>query len=117
MFSTPRGRRIGWVVVYVCVAAFILGIVAVIAAIRQTQIEGTPTGRRLLEASDRILDCTDPAGVCYQRNQERTADVIGDVNRVAVYAAACADQRGIQGEDEIYACVVRLIAQADKHDR
>lgn len=117
MFSTPRRQRIGWVLIYVVVAAVVLAMVAGVAAIRQTQLEGTPTGQRLLEASDRILDCTDPNGECYQRNQDRTADVIGDLNRVAVYAAACADRRGIQGEDEIYACVVRLIAQADKRDR
>jgi hypothetical protein len=60
-----------------------------VAAIRQTQIEGTPTGQRLLKASDRILDCTDPKGKCFQESQKRTANAVGDINRVVVLAAAC----------------------------
>lgn len=89
MFSTPQGRRIGWALVYLLVAALALSVVGVVAAIRQTQIEGTPNGRKILAASERILDCTDPEGECYQQGRKQTADAVSDVNRVVVLAAAC----------------------------
>lgn len=122
MFSTPRRRHIGWTLLAVCVAAFLLAVVAVIASTRQTldqvrstQIEGTPTGQKLLKASDRILDCTDPNGQCYRDSQARTAQAVGDINRVIVLAAACsvgldpdvsvkARQIAIQG------CVIQRLA-------
>ena len=96
MFSTPTRRRIGWAAIYFCVAVFVLLVLYVVAStrvlaeeVRDTQLEGTPTGQKLLTASDRILDCTDPEGQCFQDSQERTAKVVGDINRVIVLAAAC----------------------------
>lgn len=75
--------------------------------------QDTNTGT--LNASERglelIRDCTEPGGECYGRSQRRTADAVADINLAAVYAAACADREGVQGEDEIYACVVRLFAE------
>lgn len=70
----------------------------VILQVRHSQLEGTPVGKRLLASSDRILDCTDggdketgrPPGECFVESQKRTADAVGDINRVVVIAAACA---------------------------
>jgi hypothetical protein len=119
MFSTPRRQRIGWVLIYVIAAAVILGMVGGVAAIRQTQIDGTPTGQKLLQASDRILDCTDPEGQCYRDSQARTAKAVGDINKVIVLAAACSvglennltvDERQIA----IQRCVIERLAQQTK---
>lgn len=127
MFSTPRRRTAGWVLLSVCAVAFILGTVATVASTRQavdevrrTQLEGTPLGKQLAKSADRILDCTDSTGECYKRNERRTAQVVGDLNRVIVLAAACSvgldpnftvDQRQIA----IQGCVLdRLARQAAK---
>jgi hypothetical protein len=115
MFSTPRRRRIGWAILYVCGAVFVLGVVGTLAAVRDTQLEGTPTGQKLLTASERILDCTDPNGQCFKDSQERTAKAVGDINRVIVLAAACSagldpnltvDQR----QTQISECVIDRLA-------
>lgn len=89
-------------------------------AIRDQQQETTP----LIESSNDTLDaieklaaeirsCTTPGQDCYERGQRQTADAVDVINNAVVYAAACADQRGVQGQDEIYACVVRRMAHAD----
>jgi hypothetical protein len=128
MFSTPGRRTAGWVILCVTAAAVILGIVAVLASIRQTQLEGTPTGRKLLASAERILDCTDPGdpktgrpvGKCYRDGQERTANAVGDINRVIILAAACSAglPQGLsvqQRENEIESCVIdRLAREARK---
>jgi hypothetical protein len=120
MFSTPRRRRVGWALLFTCAMAFLIAATVVVAfsvqtlnAVRSTQLEGTPTGKKLLSSAERIEECTTPGQPCFKDSQQRTADVIAEINRVAVYAASCADRPGVQGEDEIYACVVRLIAKAD----
>jgi hypothetical protein len=134
MFSTPARKRAGLALLYACGAAFILLVVAVLAItqqqtqetqklaeqVRHTQLQGTPLGQQLAESADRILDCTDSTGDCYKRNQARTAQVVGDLNRVIVLAAACSvgldpdlsvDQRQIS----IQGCVLdRLARQAAK---
>ena len=123
MFSTPRRRRIGWALVYLCVAVFVIGIVGVLVrintlaeSVRDTQIQGTPIGQKLLASSDRILDCTDPNGQCFKDSQERTAKAVGDINKVIVLAAACSvgldpGMTVAQRQDEIQNCVIERLAQ------
>lgn len=115
MFSTPVRRRLGWTVISVCAACIIFGTIGTLAAVRNTQLEGTPTGQKLLEASNRILDCTDPEGKCYQDSQERTAKAVGDINKVVVLAAACSvglpDGLTVaERQDEIQSCVIDRLA-------
>lgn len=127
MFSTPRRRRIGWAVLYLCVAVFIFGIVGVLVrinalaeSVRDTQLEGTPTGKKLVASADRILDCTDAEGECAKRNQERTAkavaDLTGNLTRVVVLASACSsnlsDRLSVrQREVAIQSCIIDRLAQ------
>lgn len=109
-------------------AVMMLGSATYVAfAIRATQVGNTSTLRSASDAANsakdaaesaergtaRIEDCTTPGRDCYDSGQKRTADAIADINKVAVYAAACADQDGVQGEDEIYTCVIRLLAADD----
>lgn len=96
MFSTPRRRTAGWVLLSVTAAVVILGLVTLLVStwqiadeVRNTQIEGTPTGKKLVASADRILDCTSPEGQCFKDGQKRTANAVGDINRVIVLAAAC----------------------------
>lgn len=49
-----------------------------------------------------IRDCTIPNGDCYRQQQQRTGDVVGELQRLAVSAAQCADA----GTDpQIQACI------------
>lgn len=98
---------------------------AVLSAVTVTRVsdrqgENTETlgdAARAAEAAEKgvdlIQDCTSPGGDCYARSQRRTAAILSDFNQAVVFAAACADKRGVQGEHEIYACVVRLLAKSD----
>lgn len=122
MLSTNARKRAAWVVIYICAASLVFAVVGMFAsslqtlqAVRDTQIEGTPTGKKLLAASDRILDCTDPEGECFQDSQERTAKAVGDINRVVVLAAACSvgldeSLTVAERQEEISACVIDRLA-------
>jgi hypothetical protein len=57
--------------------------------IRETQLDGTPTGKKLLASSERVLDCTSPNGKCFKRGQAATAAAVGDITQVVILAAAC----------------------------
>lgn len=110
-------RTLAWVLVVALAAVLVVAVATstIIGAVNSQRIRDTQvTNTRTLDTADRTLDlirdCTEPGGECFDRGQKRTADVVADLNKAAVYAAACADKRGVQGEDEIYACVVRLFA-------
>lgn len=114
--------RLAWAIASASSALVVIAVIVAVlmsalnsADIKQTQLEGTPTGKKLLEASERILDCTDPEGVCYKDSQARTAQAVGDINRVIVLAAACSvgldrsksvDERQIA----IQECVIERLA-------
>lgn len=104
--------RRAFIVSIAFVTALVVGALLTLSIqVRQTQIEGTPTGQKLLTASDRILDCTDPKGECYQRSQKRTADVVAALNLGAIYGAYCVQQNPRSTLPEIKACVEELYAE------
>lgn len=93
------------------VLATFLAALAVIGEIRDTQLEGTPTGKRLLASSDRILDCTETDGECFKANQRRLADAVSDIGATNILAVVCALQvpNGTplnDALDQVTACVV-----------
>lgn len=94
-----RVRKLTWAIIGMLVGAIVAALVSVPVAvwqIRDTQLEGTPLGKKLTVSAERILDCTDagdeknPPGDCYRKNQERTAEVLASVQQITVLAAACA---------------------------
>lgn len=94
-----RVRKLTWAIVGMLVGLIVAALVSVPVAvwqIRDTQLEGTPLGKKLTTSAERILDCTDagtdtePPGDCYTKNQERTAEVLASVQQITVLAAACA---------------------------
>lgn len=52
-----------------------------------------------------LLDCTTPKGECYKESQERTGDVIAQLNeaneRIAVLTAACTGEPAIMQETDL----------------
>ena len=123
MFSTPRRRTAGWVLLSVTAAAVILGVIVTLVStwqiadeVRETQLEGTPTGQKLLESSERVLDCTSPEGQCFKDGQKRTANAVGDINRVIVLAAACsvgldAEWSVSRRQTAIQTCVIERLSR------
>lgn len=85
----------------------------IVTGVERQQDSNTGTLNATEDTLALIRDCTQPGGDCFERGQKRTADAVANINLAAVYAAACADRDGVQGEDEIYACVVRLFAERD----
>lgn len=63
---------------------------------------------------DRIVECTTPGRECYDRGQEQTSAAVGDINRISVLAAACADRPRAQSVEQIQACVIARLADADQ---
>lgn len=128
--AARRARSALWIFVGVGSALLVIGLVVGVTAlldlttaVRATQIEGTPTGQKLLQSSDRILDCTDPEGDCYVESQQRTAAVVADIvdqvnantSEVVILAASCAGglPEGLnqdQRERRISACVIAQLA-------
>lgn len=58
-----------------------------------------------------VRSCTIPGGTCYERGQDQTGEAVDSINRVVVYAAICADRPGVQGQNEIEACVLDLLRE------
>lgn len=118
-------RQVTWTAVGLLGGLLLIALIAaaVISATKSTQVRATQQqNTTLLKNSSESLDlikglveevqsCTTPGRECHERNQRATANAIDSINRAAVFAAACADQRGVQGEDEIYACVIRRLAK------
>lgn len=63
---------------------------------------------------ERIESCTTPGEECFEDSQERTGEVIDNINLVAIVAAACADQSATQTVREIRECVVEELGRIDR---
>lgn len=85
-------------------------------AIRSTQLEGTPTGRKLVASADRILDCTSPEGDCYKRSQQRTGDAVSALNsataRIVAAALSC-QADGETTEKALLDCITQRLEDGE----
>jgi hypothetical protein len=122
MNVTRRQKLIVALVTAVAVLIMVAVTAVVISAVKSTSIRETQTeNTALIENTSKTLEimqgCTTPGEECFDRGQERTAELVAgltsDLTRVSAYAAACADHVGVQTEDEIFACIVRRLAAAD----
>lgn len=75
------------------------------SAIRTTQVEGTPTGKKISKLADTIEDCVSPTGKCYKEGQARTKGVLDNVGVIIILSNSCADEMGTQDYSTIRACV------------
>lgn len=96
-------RSLGWAFVGLLVAVLV---VVAFASLLVT----TSNTKAIKDTQQSIRSCTTPGQECYDRGQEQTSKAIADINRVTVYAAACADEPGVQGQAEIYSCVIDRLA-------
>lgn len=114
-------RRVAWVVMAVgmvliatTIVLAVLFSVARIDQVRTTQLDGTPNGKKLVRASERIISCTTPDGECTRENQRRTAELIAGLvqtnKQAAADAAACAAQPAVQSVQDTDARAVSILA-------
>lgn len=106
MFSTPRRRQavlfmLGALIALLAMSTFYS--IQRTAYLAETIRQNQKAGRQVL---DRVNDCTTPGRKCFDQGQRRTANVVGDINRVTIYAASCGAQ--YPGEvAQVEACVRR----------
>lgn len=119
-------KRVLIVVTAGMVAIVLVLLLVLISQIRATQQTGSPILRAVLgqqgdikraadaaqETNDRILDCLDPDGGCYKDSQQRSTDTVASINRIAEYAAVCADRPGSQSLQAIRLCIADFITAA-----
>lgn len=110
-----RWKRIGiaFTAFAVAVVAGLLGwtigkILEVQDDIRRTQINGTPTGKAILDTAETIESCTNPEGECYRRTQETQSGAVNAINEITIYAVTCAQQNPGASVDTIQECVQAL---------
>lgn len=123
VFRHPHYRPVIGAVLMALAGALAMAIIWVLFAIRDTQVEGTDERTQTLAAAeaaeraakaaergtDVIIDCTQAAGQCFERNQQSTSDLIVRLIDSSIYAAACADRPGYQTDQEIRDCVLRKL--------
>jgi len=87
----------------------ILGLLVWLAiSIRDTQLEGTPTGKAILESSNRIKSCTTPGADCYERGVRAQAGAISSINEITIYAVTCGQQNPDASVTVVQDCVQSL---------
>ena len=118
MSPTPQARRrILGALAGVAVGVLLVLLIALLVRtwtladeIREAQKVNTGTLTTSEKTLDRINDCTTPGRKCYDKGQTRTAKAVGDINRVIVLAAACADKPQRQTVVDIQNCVIAELA-------
>jgi len=108
-----------FIAVVVTVALGLLGVVVAkqsqtIDEIRATQQDGSPSSKRIITLTERIVDCTTPGRPCYDDAQKRTAGAVGSINEITAIAVACGDQVGAQTIAQIRACVAAQVEELAK---
>ena len=92
-------------IVYVCGAAVFLAFMwGVLVVYTNSEINRAALARTD-ETLQVIKSCTTPGKKCFDEGQKRTGEAVASINKVAVYAAACADKPRKQSVAEIEACV------------
>jgi len=114
-------KRALFVLIGIVGGAIVLTQIFLLFAIRGTQNEGTPTGRRIVALSQTtvdlqrtINDCVNPEGKCYQRSRDNQADVVATLNLGALYAVYCVDRNPQADIEDIQRCVKDLYDARNK---
>jgi hypothetical protein len=86
--------------------------------IRSTQTDNTTKANRRDETLLLMQDCVTPGGKCYERSQQQTAQVVGDISKANAIAAAaatsCAGEMPHQAFSVIYRCTVARVDAATR---
>lgn len=92
-------------VIFICLFLVMLGTVLSVI----TTLTNRSVNRATNHNTDIIRDCTDPEGKCFQDGQARTAEAVGNINKVVTAASFCARLPENDTLDEVEACVKRAL--------
>lgn len=59
--------------------------------------------------AEKIADCTDVEGECYQRGKQQTAETVTSISDIIVAAATCATKLEKPTNEEVQTCVLSEI--------
>ena len=120
-------RRIGWALIGIVIMTLLLTGVVTMArtttvvdliredqksAIERSKITKTNT-ETIKRVAEQIESCTNPAGECYKRGQERTGKAVASINQVIILAAVCAKEPGNTTAPQIRACIEALLPEPE----
>lgn len=109
-----NARSLSWVIICLLVAALtVTMLTATIIGADNTNTIRT-SQRANAETLRLIRSCTTPGQDCFERGQRQTADAVADINRVAIFAAACADKPRRQTVEQIQSCVIARLSRSDQ---
>ena len=119
LFSHPRYRPIIGAVLMALAGALAVSVIWAVFAIRTTQVDRIKTGDNTARAAvaaekgtSLLVDCLTIGGDCYERQQARTAEVLGEISEQGVRASAAiavCQSRGIVEYEPLVRCAVRLL--------
>lgn len=109
-FTTQVSRAVAWAVVGLLVGVLIVGAIVLAVQTQNAAEQARHTTRNTNKVAHAVLDCTTPGGKCFKRSKRATARAVGDINRVIVLAATCADMPGDQTQRQIERCVLHRLA-------
>lgn len=104
MLSTDQRKTAAWTCIGILIACLTLTTLYAIFSTRELAERNT-------QVLDTVRSCTTPGKACYEENRKRTADVVTDINRVSLLAAACADAPHTQTVEQIQLCVLQRLQQ------
>ncbi len=86
--------------------------VAVLAFARQhsTLVSLASVAKQNQETGDRIRSCTDPAGECFKRGQQRTGKAVAGINQVTIAVGQCVKDPPVH---DVRACLIKVMAEAN----
>lgn len=104
----PQPREINGALIGLLVGVLVVGVLVLIVQTYQLASAIRATQKPTVETVDLIRDCTQPRGECFQRGQRQTANAVGDINLVTIYAASCGSRHPGQ-PSAVRRCVEKLL--------
>jgi len=83
-------KRVAWILLAIGMALIIALLIGLLVSIRSTQLEGTPTGKKLLRSSDLIISCTTPSGKCSKEQSEQLVKILEQISDNTAITVTCA---------------------------
>lgn len=112
-----KGRAVALAVLYAMAGVALTMLFFILTSVSSVvdEIRAAQIGRA--DTYNLLVDCTQKGGTCFKKNQKTTDGLVHDINKVAIYTAACADRPRNQTIIEIQTCVLKRIAEDDNNQK
>lgn len=78
------------------------------AQIRATQVNGTPTGKAILETNEQIKSCLQATGDCYKASRQNQIAIISTMSDRQIYAILCVRRTPEASVEKLKECVDKM---------